>query len=143
MTHIPYKGSVIPDLMSGQVQFSFALTSTVGPLVQSGKLKALAVTGPSRYPGLPNIPTVREAGYPEVEFVLWQGLLGPAGTPKEIVARLSTELKRVLDRPELREQFAKIGNTVAYRGPDEFNALIKADVERWLPVIKSSGAKIE
>jgi len=143
MTHVPYKGSIVADLMSGRIQISFALTSTVAPLVQSGKLKALAVTSSARYPDLPNVPTVREAGYPALEFVLWQGLLAPAETPKEVIGRLSAELKRIVVKAELRERFAKVGNVIAYRGPEEFSALIKADVDRWLPVIKSSGAKFE
>ena len=143
MTHVPYKGPYTADLVTGQTQFAFGIPSTVGQLVLAGKLKALAVTSPERLPMLPNVPTMREAGYPELQTVLWQGLSGPAGLPKEIVERLSAELKRTLAKAEVRERFAKNGTPATYLAPNEFEELIRADIKRWLPIVKSSGARID
>ena len=87
---------------------------------------------------------MREAGYASLETLGWQGgLIGPAGMPREVVARLAAELKKILARPDVRERFAKAGTPVYERGPEEFTAFIKAENERWLPIIRSSGARIE
>jgi len=111
--------------------------------VKAGKLKALAVTSSERDPQLPDVPTMREAGYVELETAGWQGLLGPAGMPKDIVNRLSAELSKVLARADVRQKFADAGTPVTLRGPEDFSAFIRAENQRWLPVIKASGAKIE
>ena len=140
MTHVPYKGSGVPELVAGETQLLFALPATinVGP-----RLKLLAVTSPKRLAELPSVPTAREAGFPEVESILWQGVCGPANMPKEIVARLTEEIRRGLARPEVRERYAKIGTPATYRAPPEFAELNKADIASWLPIIKASGAMID
>jgi tripartite-type tricarboxylate transporter receptor subunit TctC len=143
MTHVPYKGPLTSDLATDLVQFTFSIPSTVGQLVQAGKLKALAVTSPERLPTLPNVQTMYEAGFPEFQMVLWQGLSGPAALPKEIIARLSAELKRVLAKAEVRERFTNAGTPATYLGPDAFAERIRSDIERWRPIVKSSGATMD
>ena len=140
MTHVPYKGSGVTELAAGETHLLFGLLATVniGP-----RLKLIATTNPIRIAELPNVPTAREAGFPEVESVLWQGLCGPSNIPKEVVARLTDELKRGLSRPDVRERYAKIGTPATYRAPAEFAELNKADIANWLPIIKASGAMID
>ncbi len=137
MTHVPYKGSGVTELAAGETHLLFGLLATVnvGP-----RLRLIAVTSPRRMPELPNVPTAREAGFPEVESTLWQGVCGPGNMPKEIVARLTEEIRRGLARPEVRERYAKLGTPATYRAPPEFTELNKADIAIWLPIIKASGA---
>lgn len=145
MTHVPYKGAppAVTGLIAGQTHLLIDVASVLTPQVKAGKLKALAVTSPMRDPELPHVPTVREAGYPALETAGWQGLVGPLGLPREIVARLSVELKKLLARPDVRERFRRAGQPVVERGPEEFAAFMKAENERWISVIKASGAHIE
>jgi tripartite-type tricarboxylate transporter receptor subunit TctC len=145
MTHVPYKGSApaLTDLMAGQTHILIDVGAVLTPQVKAGKLKALAVTSGERDPQLPDVPTMREAGFVELETAGWQGLLGPAGMPKDIVTRLSAELNKVLARADVRQKFADAGTPVTLRGPEDFSAFIRAENQRWLPVIKASGAKIE
>ncbi len=140
MTHVPYKGSGVPELAAGETQLLFGLHATVniGP-----RLRLLATTGPARQAELPNLPTMREAGFPEIESVLWQGVCGPAHIPQPVVARLAEVIKRGLERPDVRERYLKIGTPPTFRGPAEFTALTKADIAKWLPTIKASGAVID
>jgi tripartite-type tricarboxylate transporter receptor subunit TctC len=140
MTHVPYKGSGVPELAGGETQLMFALPATVniGP-----RLKLLAVSSPKRMTELPNVPTAREAGFPDAEAVLWQGVCGPANMPKEVLTRLTEEIKRGLARPDVRERYAKIGTPATYRAPADFTELAKSDVASWLPIIKASGAVID
>jgi tripartite-type tricarboxylate transporter receptor subunit TctC len=143
--HVPYKGTApaVADLIAGQTQILIDILSVLGPQVKGGKLKALAVAMQARDPEFPDVPTMREAGYAQLETLGWQGLIGPAGMPREVVARLAAELKKTLARPDVRERFARAGTPVFERGPEEFAAFIKAENERWLPIIRASGAKIE
>jgi tripartite-type tricarboxylate transporter receptor subunit TctC len=145
MTHVPYKGSApaVTDLIAGQTHILIDVGSVLTPQVKAGRLKAIAVTSPTRDPELPNIPTTREAGFPALETAGWQGLVGPPGMPKDVVARLSAALKTVLAKPDVRERFAKAGTPVVERGPEDFAAFIKAENAKWVPLIKASGAKIE
>jgi tripartite-type tricarboxylate transporter receptor subunit TctC len=140
MTHVPYKGSGVAELAGGETQLMFALPATVniGP-----RLKLLAVSSPKRLAELPKVPTAREAGFPDAEAVLWQGVCGPGNMPKEILARLTEEIRRGLTRPDVRERYAKTGTLITYRGPPEFAELAKSDVASWLPIIKASGAVID
>ena len=145
MLHVPYKGSApaVTDLIAGQTHLLIDVGNVLTPHVKAGRLRAIAVTSSERDPHLPEVPTVREAGYPALETAGWQGVLGPPGIPREIVARLSTEIRRVLAKPEVRQKFADAGTPVTDRGADDFAAFIKAENQRWLPVIRASGAKIE
>ena len=145
MTHVPYKGSApaVTDLIAGQTQLLIDVGSVLTPQVKAGKLRALAVTSPERDPQLPDVPTMREAGFAQLETAGWQGLMGPPGMPRDVVVRIAAELGKVLARPDVQKKFAEAATPVTVRGPDEFAAFVAAENRRWLPVIKASGAKIE
>ena len=145
IAHIPYKGSafVFPDLISGRISMMFDSTISIAPLVKSGKVRALAVTGAKRYRLMPDLPTVAESGNPGFESSNWFGLFAPAGTPKEIVAKLHAAAVKVLSSPDLQERFANQGAEVVANTPDEAAAMLKADIAKWADVAKRSGAKID
>ncbi len=145
MVHIPYKGSAqaFPDLISGQVSLMFDLSTSVMPHVKSGKLRALAITSAKRNPALPDLPTVIEAGVPGFESLIWIGMLAPAGTPKEIVARLNAEMNKVLTRSDVRESFRQQGSDPLGGSSEQFAAQIKADLARWGKVIKDANVKLD
>lgn len=138
MTHVPYKGSApaVQDLMGGQTQLLVDAGTVLNPQVKSGKLKALAVTGPRRDPALPDVPTVRELGLPGIEAVGFQGLVGPAGMPKDLVERLAAEVEKVVNSPAVKEKLQGAGSEPRYRGPAEFTAFVKAENEKWTRLIR-------
>jgi tripartite-type tricarboxylate transporter receptor subunit TctC len=145
MQHVPYKGTApaLTDLIGGQIQLNFDTPITSLPHIRSGKLKAIAVTGKTRLPSMPDVPTFAEAGLPEYDFQLWFGVLVPAGTPKDIVNKLSTEIARILALPDVRENLTGQAIEPQSMTPDQFAALIKNDLERYGKVIKAAGIKIE
>jgi tripartite-type tricarboxylate transporter receptor subunit TctC len=145
MTHVPYKGGgpALQDLLAGHVTVMFENMPSILPQVQSGKLRALAVTGPKRSPAAPELPTMIESGFPNFEAGSWYGLYAPAGTPKEIVARLHAEMVKALQRPEMRKQLSSQGAEPIGNSPQEFAAFIRAEIAKWAGVIKASGAKTE
>ncbi|RZL65537.1 MAG: tripartite tricarboxylate transporter substrate binding protein [Variovorax sp.] len=145
MTHVPYKGSApaVQDLIGGQTQILIDAGSVLLPHVKSGKLKALAVTGPKRDPQLPDVPTVKELGFAGMEAVGFQGLVGPAGMPKDVVDKLSGELAKVLARPDIKEKFAVAGSEVHSLGPAEFAAFVKADNEKWAKLIRERKLQLD
>ena len=138
MTHVPYKGSApaVQDLLGGQTQILIDAGTVLLPQIQGGKLKALAVTGPKRDPQLPGVPTVAELGLGGMEAVGFQGLVGPAGMPKDVVERLSGELAKALAQPDIQAKFAAAGAEVHSLGPAEFAAFVKKDNEKWAKLIK-------
>ena len=145
ITHIPYKGSafVFPDLISGQISVMFDSTISIAPLLKSGKVKALAVTGASRSRIMPELPTVAESGYPGFESTNWFGFFAPAATPKDVVAKLHAASIKVLSIPELQQRFANQGAEVVANNPHEAAQMLKADIAKWAEVAKLSGAKID
>jgi tripartite-type tricarboxylate transporter receptor subunit TctC len=145
MTHIPYKGSspALADLIGGQVQLMFDnLPSSIG-FIRAGKLRALAVTSATRSSALPDTPTVAEAGVPGFEASSWFGLLAPAGTPPDIVAKIDGEVAKWLASPEAREKLAAQGANAAGGSPQDFARHIQAETAKWAKVVKESGAKVE
>jgi tripartite-type tricarboxylate transporter receptor subunit TctC len=141
IVHVPYKGGgpSIADLVAGNVQMTFEATSVLLPLIQSGQLRALAVTTPKRIPQLPDVPTMIESGYSDFAITAWTGLLAPAHTPQPIVAKLNAAINDGLHKPELlnaltRVNFQPIGGT-----PADFTAMMMAELARWSPIIKSLG----
>jgi tripartite-type tricarboxylate transporter receptor subunit TctC len=145
MTHVPYKGSgpALVGLLSGEVSVMFDnLTSSVG-YIKSGRLRAIAITTATRYPGLPDLPTVAESGVPGYEASAWFGVVVPAGTPREIITRLNAEINRALNLPDMRERFAEQGAIPAPGTPEEFGEHIRSEVAKWAKVVKASGAKVE
>jgi tripartite-type tricarboxylate transporter receptor subunit TctC len=145
MLHVPYKGDTpaLVDLASGQVSLMFGTAVSFLPYVKTGRLNALAVTNTKRSPVVPNVPTVAESGVPGFEALQWFGVYVPAGTPREIVARLNSEIAQILRMPEIRERFAGLGADVAGGSSDDFAAFQRAEVAKWTKIVKASGAKIE
>ncbi|HEX2651159.1 MAG TPA: tripartite tricarboxylate transporter substrate binding protein [Burkholderiales bacterium] len=145
MLHIPYKGSapVVADLIAGQVDLMFDNMPNVIGHVRAGRMKALAVSTAQRSPLAPEIPTVAEAGVPGYEQQVWFGVLAPAGTPRDIIARLNTEIVRILNSREVKERFGKQGVEVRTTSPDEFSVFLRSEVTRWAKVIKDSGIKAD
>ncbi|NML19110.1 Bug family tripartite tricarboxylate transporter substrate binding protein [Azohydromonas caseinilytica] len=139
MVHVPYKGSgpAIQDVLAGQVQFFMTTPPSVMGHVQSGKLKAFAVTGKTRHPMLPNVPTTAEAGLAGFELEAWVGLFAPAGTPAPVVNELSAQVKKALDLPETKQRAATLGIEPRYLNPEQLGALVKKDTEYWGGVIRS------
>lgn len=140
-----YKGSgpVVQDLLGGQVQVTMDAPSVTMPHVKAGKLKALAVTGKSRLASLPEVPTFEQAGLAGVDAGGFQGVLAPAGTPPEAVAKLSQALNAALAQPEVRERFAANGLEAASSTPAEFAAFIRAEIQKWAKVVKDANIQPE
>src|SRR5712692_2708095 len=142
--HIPYKGSgpALMDLLAGQYHFNFAGIQAVQALVRSGKLRGLAVTAPKRLAVLPDLPAVAEE-LPGFEVVGWYGVIGPAGLPGPIVARLHDEFVKVLNRPDVRERIVADGSEPAGTTPEDFRHFMLADLAKWAKLVKESGAKLD
>ena len=121
----------------------FNAVHAVLPQAKAGKLRILAVAGAKRSPVEPDIPTVAESGYPEFDVDLWYGLLVPAGTPTEIIARLNREIAQILSAPEMRATLAGQGLDAVTSTPEQFGALMKADLTRWAQVVKTAGIRAE
>lgn len=139
MTHVPYKGSgpAIQDVLGGQVQVFITTPPSVMGHVQTGKLKALAVTSKTRHPMLPDVPTTAEAGLPGFELEAWVGLFAPAGTPPDVIAKLSESVKQLLSTPETKKRADTLGIEPRYMGPEALGALVTKDTEYWGKVIKA------
>jgi tripartite-type tricarboxylate transporter receptor subunit TctC len=145
LAHVPYKGTGpgINDLIGGQVQLAIFSIPPVLIHVRTGKLRALAVTSKGRSSELPEVPTVDEAGVPGYEMNPWYGLLAPAGTPRAIVARLNSEVSRIVRSPDMREKLAAQGAEPGGGTPEDYAAVIRADTALWARVIKETGIKAE
>jgi len=140
MEHVPYKGSgpAIQDVMAGHVPMMFDTTVVAAPHIQSGKVRALAVTSTKRVKSLPNVPTMTEAGVKGYDLISWQGIFAPAGTPKEIVQRLNAEIVKILKLPDVRERLEALGLEPVGSTPDEFAAFQKAEIAKWAKVVKDA-----
>ena len=145
LVHVPYKGAspAVAALMAGDVQLFFDAPTLLLPLVQSGKIKALAVTRPARMAELPNVPTAAESGVKALEFATWTAFVAPTGTPPEIVATLRRELARVLATPEMREALRSRGFESFDATPEAITQLVRTDTPRWGEIIRAAGVKIE
>jgi tripartite-type tricarboxylate transporter receptor subunit TctC len=143
MTHVPYKGSgpALSDLIGGQVQVMFANVPGTLQHVKAGKLRVLAATGDRRASSLPEVPTIAESGVPGFQAATWFGVLAPAGTPKDIVAKLNAEMVKALASPDLVEHLRNDGADVVGGTPEQFRAFLKSEVDRWGPVVKAAGIK--
>ncbi len=143
MIHVPYKGggpSVIA-LVGGEVSVGFATMPSVLAHVKAGKLRALAVTTAQRSPSMPDLPALGEAAVPGYDVGSWYGLLVPAGTPKEIIARLHAETLKVLKLPDTRQRLDAAGFEVLTSTPEEYGAFTRSEIEKWAKVVKASGAR--
>jgi tripartite-type tricarboxylate transporter receptor subunit TctC len=145
LNHIPYKGSApaVTDLIGAQVEAMFDNTPNVLPHVKAGRLRALAVTSPKRSPLVPNLPTVDEAGVPGYQMQVWFGVVAPAATPKDVIAKLSAEINRIISSPEVKERFAQSGVEVVGGSPEAFGAHIKEQAEIWGKVVRDANIKAD
>ena len=143
--HVPYKGSgpAIQDVIGGQVDMMFDTTVVAGPHIQSGKVRALAVTSAKRLDSLPGVPTVAESGVPGFEVVSWQGIFVPAGTPKPIIDQLHSEILKIIAQPEMQDRLKALGMQPSTMSTDQVSAFQKAEVEKWAQVIKAANVKLE
>jgi len=141
---VPYRGTTafIPDLVSGRITMSFANIVNVLPLAREGKLRALAISSRKRSPLAPDLPTMAEEGFPGFEAVPWFGLMAPAGTPPEIVAKLHDETVKTLAMPEMRKKFGELGLEAVGNTPSEFTDVIKRETPEWAKVIHDAGIKL-
>ena len=145
MTHIPYKGggNAQNDLMAGQVQLYFAATASALPHVAAGKMKALAVTTPTRIAALPGVPTIAESGLPGYDATLWYGLIGPKGLPAPIVDKLNAAVNRALQTPEARDKLLADGAEPAGGTSAQFTDAIRNEIAQWRQVVQDLGIKPE
>ncbi|XAH22817.1 tripartite tricarboxylate transporter substrate binding protein [Xylophilus sp. GW821-FHT01B05] len=142
--HVPYKGSgpAIQDVMAGQVDMMFDTTVVAGPHIQSGKVRALAVSSAKRLDSMPDVPTVAET-VPDFEVTSWQGIFAPAGTPKPIIDRFSHEILKVLHTDEMQERLKSLGMQPSNMTPEQFGVFQQKEVEKWAQVVKATGVKLE
>lgn len=143
--HVPYKGSgpALVDLVSGQVAVMFASMPSAVPYVRNGRVRCFAVTGAKRAEVMPEIPTIAESGLPGYDLTTWYGIMFPAGTPKEIVARMNTEINRAISLPDVRERLAAVGAEPLGGKPEAYSAVIKSDVARFAKLVKDAGIQAE
>jgi tripartite-type tricarboxylate transporter receptor subunit TctC len=143
--HVPYKGAAmaLTDVISGTVDLYMSSVPTLLGQIKQGKLRALAVTSAKRVDDLPNVPTISESGYKGFDAATWFGLLAPAGTPKDVVAKLNAEFNKALQQPDLRKKLGDEGADAAGGTPEQFATLIKDEAVRWGKVVKESGARID
>ena len=144
IVHVPYKGAApaLADLLGGQVAMMFVDLPPALSHIRSGRARAIAVSTLQRTDLLPEVPTVAES-VPGFEFSSWAGLLVPAGTPAEIVNRLHTEIARILNLPDVKQQFTRLGAEPVCSTPQQFAELIRSETTRWSKVVKDSGAKVD
>jgi tripartite-type tricarboxylate transporter receptor subunit TctC len=145
VTHVPYKGTgpALNDTIAGNVQLIFGSVATTLQYVKSGRLRSLAVTTPKRIPAAPEIPTVAEAGVPEYQVILWHGLVGPKGMARPIVERVNREANEALKAKDMEQLLSTDGVSPAGGTPEQFQAQIRLDIERWRTVVQRAGIKVE
>ncbi len=145
MLHIPYKGSspAVTDLLAGQVNMMFDNIPSSLPHIKAGKLRALAVTGSKRSQLLPDLPTIAEAGVPGYDSYVWFGIVAPAGTPPEIIARLNAALVKTAATPEFRDRLTGQGYDVLSSTPEQMAASIRSEIDKWGKIVKASGARVD
>ena len=145
IAHVPYKGSgpALTDLIGGQVQLMFDNIPSAISQIRAGRLRALATTGPTRSAALPELPTMIEAGLPNYVATAWFGLVAPAGTPKELIARLNAEGQRVAKSPEFIKRMNDLGYDIVGGTSEQMAAMIQDEIKRWGPLVKAAGAKID
>jgi tripartite-type tricarboxylate transporter receptor subunit TctC len=145
MTHVPYKGAApaVTDVLGGRIELINTTPPSLIAHVRSGKLKALAYTSDKRHPMYNEIPTSAESGVPGYEVASWFGIMAPAKTPPEVIERLTTEIRKVVESDEFKRKVEEQGGVAAFKGPDEFKALIDNEYDYWGKVIKTAGVKAE
>jgi tripartite-type tricarboxylate transporter receptor subunit TctC len=145
LVHVPYGGSgtVITSVAAGSTPIGFAALSAAVPLIQAGQLRALAVMSNHRSSALPDLPTIAEAGYPDLDGDAWVGVLVPAGTPKEVTARLHQEIIKIIGEPDTKERLAALGLEPVGDSPEQFSAQLKVEMEKWTKIIRAAKIRVE
>jgi tripartite-type tricarboxylate transporter receptor subunit TctC len=146
MVHIPYKGGsgqMVGDLLAGQVQLASIGLPPSMAYINAGKMRALAVTGMSRSPLLPNVPTVNEAGLPGFDVTSWYGMFAPVALPNNLVAKINSDIAAILETPDMKQRLEKLGADPGPMSPEAFGKFVRAEVEKWAKVVKESGAKAD
>jgi tripartite-type tricarboxylate transporter receptor subunit TctC len=140
MLHVPYKGSAgaLTDLLSGEVNVGFVPVHVAMPHIKAGRLKPLAAGSPQRHPNAPDVPTLEELGYRGVDVEMWYAFYTPKGTPPAVVTRLNAEMRAILEQPDVRAQFDKVGLDVTSSSPEELTRLMQRDNPRWQEVIRKN-----
>jgi tripartite-type tricarboxylate transporter receptor subunit TctC len=144
--HVPYSGSpaATAALLGTQVDLQFSSPAAAGAHLRSGKLRALATTGPARMTALPEAPTLAELGFADFDVRDWQGFVAPAGTPRPVIDRIAAEVARVLEQPEVKERLARLGlEPVTDSGPEALDALMRAEIVRWAKVVREAGIRVD
>jgi tripartite-type tricarboxylate transporter receptor subunit TctC len=145
MTHVPYKGAapVLTDLVAGHIECYFGGFASALPFIQAKRVRPIAVTGLERVAIVPDVPTLDEQGFKGFELVSWFGMSAPAGTPREIVARINAEVVRAVNSREMRERLAPMGAKLVGDTPEQFTAFVRREVEKMAVAVRQSGAKPE
>lgn len=145
MTHVPYKGAgpAVADMIAGHVSAGSTTLSTAATQIRAGKLRALAVSSSRRLADFPDVPTYAELGYPELTATIWFSLSGPAGVPRDIVNRLNSEVRRILQQADVRERLRPEGVEIGDLDPQAFSAYVAAELKRWAPVVRTAGARAD
>jgi len=143
--HVPYKGSTpgVTATMAGEVNMMFTGVASALGGIKGGRLRALSITGPSRTPALPDVPTANESGLPGFEADFWIGLFAPAGTPRPIVTRLNAEVNKILNAADLKARYESLGIVPFPRTPEQFGEILNKDIDRWAKAVKGAGIKPE
>ena len=142
IVHVPYRGVALADVIGGRVTMTLQNMGAILPVVRDGKLRALAVTSNQRSPIIPELPTLAESGFPGFEAISWFGLLAPAHTAAPVIAKVHEEVVKIATQADMRERLAQLGLEVAVNSPDEFAAVINADIAKWAKVIKDANIKL-
>jgi tripartite-type tricarboxylate transporter receptor subunit TctC len=142
MTYVPYKGGApsLADLMTGRLQMQFDALTLLQPLIKEGKLKALAVVTPRRWPALPDVPTMREAGFANFPGAPWGGIMAPPRTPKAVIDKLNATINDILHSPEAKESLAKLNVLLRPGSPQEFADFVAKETPLWAEMVRESGA---
>jgi len=145
MTHVPYKGRqfALPDLLGGQIQLMFDNMPSALPMAKEGKLRALGQTGAKRSPSAPDVPTIAEQGLPGFEATAWFALFGPAGTPREVVAKLNSEMQRIYKLADVQDKLKTLGLDTVLSSPEDLAKYQSSEIAKWARVVKESGAKAD
>jgi tripartite-type tricarboxylate transporter receptor subunit TctC len=144
IVHVPHKasGDARNSVVGGYVQMMFDAITTMRPIAESGRVRALATTGDKRSPLMPGLPTVSEAGVPGYSATIWLGVMAPKGTPPEVIKTLNAEINKVIDLPAVKENWAKQGAIPMHMTPEQFDDYLHKDIEKWAKVVKVSGATV-
>jgi tripartite-type tricarboxylate transporter receptor subunit TctC len=143
IVHVPYRGAVLTDVISGRVTMTLMNMGAILPLVRDGKLRGLAVTSLKRSPIISELPTLAESGFPDFEAISWFGLLAPAGTPAAVVSKVHADIVQIAVQADVRERIAQLGLEASLNSPEEFAVVIKSDTAKWAKVIRAANIKPE